>query len=583
MLQSNTGAILHRFRDPAFPPRENAQPIHHQGAPAVGILPDAWQIMHTCSVAMKSTPQRSARAVACPFWLPIPMAILGLVNSLDSAAAEPFEASSQSPPPLAREFRGAWVATVYNIDWPSKAGLPSSRQQAELVSLVDRAADLKLNAIVFQVRPGCDALYPSNLEPWSQWLSGRMGRPPEPAYDPLELAVRLAHERGMELHAWFNPFRAMPNREHPACPTHVSRARPDLTRRYSQYLWLDPGDPQVREHSLKVILDVVRRYDIDGVHLDDYFYPYPARSGNGGTLPFPDDATWQKYRALGGKLGRAEWRRSNVDELVQRLQAEIHKAKPWVKFGISPFGVWRPGYPSSVHADIDAYEDLGADSRRWLQQGWIDYLAPQLYWSIDAPKQSFPALLDWWLKQNPRQRHLWPGVADDRIGKSRPASEIIKQIKLVRERSPASSSAGHLHWSIKHLLEDRRGIATLLKDQLFTDRAIVPESAWLPGATPGPPSLASSHDASGTRLTWNASGGARPWLWAVQTLRDGRWETRVHSADKNVAFWKNGTALPERVAVTAIDRTGRAGKPSTVERGAAPASAQLPRPPSGRL
>lgn len=518
--------------------------------------------------------KQNSRSTPSAHRMPAALAILCLGAS--ARAAEPFAPSRQSPPPLTREFRGAWVATVYNIDWPSKAGLPANRQQAELVSLMDRAAELKLNAIVFQVRPGCDALYRSELEPWSQWLSGRMGRAPEPAYDPLEFAVRLAHERGMELHAWFNPFRAMPNREHPACPTHISRARPDLVRRYSQYLWLDPGDPHVREYSLKVILDVVRRYDIDGVHLDDYFYPYPAKSGNGGSLPFPDESTWQKSRALGGKLGRAEWRRSNVDDFVQRLHADIRKAKPWVKFGISPFGVWRPGYPQSVHADIDAYEDLGSDSRRWLQEGWIDYLSPQLYWSIDAPKQSFPALLDWWLKQNPQHHHIWPGLADDRIGKSRPASEITRQIKLVREKSPVSSSSGHVHWSIKHLIEDRRGIAGLLKDQVFTDRAIVPESPWLTGTAPGEPALESSQDASGTRLAWKPTGG-RPWLWAVQTLRDGRWETRVHPAEKNVAFWKNGSPLPESIAITAIDRTGRTSKPSAAERTAAPASATLPR------
>ncbi len=489
-----------------------------------------------------------------------------------SPAGEPFAPSKQAPPPLAREFRGAWVATVYNIDWPSKAGLPASRQQAELVALMDRAVDLKLNAIIFQVRPGCDALYESDLEPWSQWLSGRMGRAPEPAYDPLALAVRLAHERGLELHAWFNPFRAMPNRDHAAAPSHVSKKHPEFVRRYGQYLWLDPGESKAREYSLRVILDVVRRYDIDGVHLDDYFYPYPVKGGSGGQLPFPDDATWQKYRAMGGKLGRSEWRRSNVDDFVRRLQADIQKAKPWVKFGISPFGIWRPGYPSSVHADIDAFEDLAADARRWLQEGWIDYLAPQLYWNIDAPKQSFPALLDWWLKQNPRHRHLWPGLAVDRIGKSRTASEIARQIQFVRDKSPASSSLGHIHWSIKHLIEDRRGVAGLLKEKVFTDRAIVPESPWLSGSPPATPSLQSGQDDSGTRLAWKPNGGGTPWLWAVQTLRDGRWETRIHPADKNVAFWKNGSPLPDRIAVTAIDRTGRASKPAAAQRAAAAAS-----------
>lgn len=493
-------------------------------------------------------------------------------------AAEPFMPSRENPPALAREFRGAWVATVYNLDWPSSAGLPTSRQQSELVRLMDRAADLKLNAIIFQVRPGCDALYKSDLEPWSQWLSGRMGRGPEPEYDPLEMAVRLAHERGIELHAWFNPFRAMPNRQHPACASHVSRARPEFTRRYGQYLWLDPGDPLVRDYSLRVILDVVRRYDIDGVHLDDYFYPYPVKAAKGGQLPFPDDATWEKYRALGGKLGRSEWRRASVDEFVQRLQADIRKAKPWVKFGISPFGIWRPGYPSSVHADIDSYEDLAADSRRWLAQGWVDYLSPQLYWSIDAPKQSFSALLDWWLNQNPQNHHVWPGVACDRIGKSRPASEIIRQISLVRKKSPPTS-IGHIQWDFKPLLEDRRGIAGLLKDQTFADRAVIPASPWLAGSQPGAPRLQSSEDASGIRLKWTLDKDrSSAWQWAVQSCRKGQWETRVHPSFTDTAFWKKGSALPDVVAVTAINRSGRAGPPAVVERIAAPVTSAMATP-----
>lgn len=485
--------------------------------------------------------------------------ILGaLADAGSKATAAPYMASGQKPPPLAREFRGAWVATVYNLDWPSKPGLSSAHQQAELVSLMDRAADLKLNAIIFQVRPGCDAVYSSKLEPWSQWLSGKMGQGPN--YDPLELAVKLAHERGIELHAWFNPFRAMPNRSHAAAPTHISRTHPEIVRRYGQHLWLDPGEPLAREHAINVILDVVRRYDIDGVHLDDYFYPYPTKSAS-----FPDDPTFQKYRALGGKLGRSEWRRSNVDNMVERLHADIRKAKPWVKFGISPFGIWRPGHPACAHSDIDAYEDLGADSRRWLAQGWVDYLSPQLYWSIDS-KQPFPALLDWWLKENPKQRHVWPGVASDRIGKSRPASEITRQIALVRKKSPAES-AGHIQWDMRALLQDRRGIANLLKGDMFSDRALVPECYWMAEGQPAAPRLQVSEDASGTRLKWTpAKGKSAPWLWAVQSCRNGQWETRVHPTGTDTAFWKQGSPLPDVMAVTAIDRSGRASPATVLEK-----------------
>lgn len=486
--------------------------------------------------------------------------------------AAPYVASKQIAPPVAREFRGAWVATVYNLDWPSKAGLSSDRQKAELTTLLNRAADLRLNAIVFQVRPGCDALYQSAFEPWSQWLSGQMGRAPQPAFDPLELAVQMAHERGIELHAWFNPFRAMPNRQHKACASHVTRAKPHLVRRYGQHLWLDPGEPEVKSHTLKVILDVVRRYDIDGVHLDDYFYPYPV-----GGLEFPDEATWQKYRATGGKLGRHEWRRACVDDFVKSLQAEIRRTKPWVKFGISPFGIWRSGYPSSVRASIDACDDLAADSRKWLQSGWVDYLAPQLYWSIDAKEQSFPALLDWWLRQNPLHHHVWPGIAPDRIGKSRPASEIVRQVKMVRDKAPESSTAGHVHWSMKSLIEDRRGIAEMLSKDLFADRALVPASPWMGGDAPSAPVLTAGEDASGTRVAWRqGAGGIAPRLWVVQVRRDARWETRIHPASKDAAFWKKGAPLPEIVAVTAVSASGRTSPPAVVERAAATAAIPIP-------
>jgi len=497
-----------------------------------------------------------------------PLAVLcalSFAGPITSHAAGPYMVSGQTPPPLAREFRGAWVATVFNLNWPSRPGLPVERQKAELVSLMDRAAELKLNAIIFQVRPGCDALYKSKLEPWSQWISGKMGVGPNPEYDPLELAVRLAHERGIELHAWFNPFRAMPNRSHSASATHISRTRPDFVRRYGQHLWLDPGDSQVRDYAIKVIIDVVRRYDIDGVHLDDYFYPYPAKTSNGGIVPFPDDVTWQKYRALGGKLGRSDWRRSNVDEVVERLQSEIRKTKSWVKFGISPFGIWRPGYPAAAHSDIDAYEHLGADSRRWLAQGWVDYLSPQLYWSIDS-RQPFPALLDWWLKENPKQRHVWPGVASDRIGKSRPASEITRQIAMVRKKSPAGT-AGHIQWDMRALLQDRRGISGLLKGDMFADRALVPACSWMSSGQPAAPKLAISEDDSGTRLKWIEGSDKNPaWLWAVQTRRDGKWDTRVHPAGTDTAFWRKGSPIPDVVAVTAVSRCGHAGPSAVVEK-----------------
>src|SRR5687767_2977649 len=228
--------------------------------------------------------------------------------------------SDLDAPPLPREFRGAWIATVDNIDWPSKPGLSVDSQKAELLALFDHAARIRLNAVILQVRPAADALYESSLEPWSVYLTGRNGRPPNPEWDPLAFAVAEAHRRGMELHAWFNPYRARFRGDRgPLSPRHVSRRMASVVKRYGSYLWMDPGEPSVRAHTTKVIVDVVRRYDVDGVHIDDYFYPYPELDRRRREIPFPDNTSFTKYRRSGGTLDRDSWRRRNVDLLVEAL------------------------------------------------------------------------------------------------------------------------------------------------------------------------------------------------------------------------------------------------------------------------
>ncbi|MBA3467147.1 MAG: family 10 glycosylhydrolase, partial [Gemmatimonadaceae bacterium] len=263
--------------------------------------------------------------------------ILSLAASVACNAQSPASKADSftTPPALARELRGVWVASVSNIDWPSKPGLSTADQQRELLTILDRCAELKLNAVILQVRPGADALYASELEPWSEYLTGAMGKAPDPYYDPLEFAVTEAHKRGLELHAWFNPYRARhPSARSPISSGHLSVTRPDLVKKYGTHLWMDPGEPDVREHTRRVILDVVKRYDIDAVHLDDYFYPYKERDSAGNTIDFPDGRSWGRYVASGGALVRDDWRRNNVDQLVQELYRGIRATKPHVKFGI---------------------------------------------------------------------------------------------------------------------------------------------------------------------------------------------------------------------------------------------------------
>jgi uncharacterized lipoprotein YddW (UPF0748 family) len=227
------------------------------------------------------------------------------------------------PPTLAREFRAAWVATVDNIDWPSKKGLSTEQQQAELIALLDKSEAIGLNAIIFQVRPAADALYESKIEPWSEYLTGTQGQAPQPFWDPLAFAVKEAHKRGLELHAWFNPYRARhPSAKGPLATSHIARQHPELVKKYGTQLWMDPGEPAVRAQTLKVVLDVVKRYDIDGVHLDDYFYPYKEKQAN-GTTDFPDDPSWKRYQKAGGTLDRDDWRRQNVNQLIEELHAAI--------------------------------------------------------------------------------------------------------------------------------------------------------------------------------------------------------------------------------------------------------------------
>lgn len=476
-------------------------------------------------------------------------------------------AQAQRPdvPPVRREFRAVWVATVSNIDWPSAPGIPAERQKQELLRILDLARDLRLNAVILQVRPQCDALYPSRLEPWSEYLTGRMGRPPEPFYDPLAFAVEQAHARGLELHAWFNPYRALhPSAARPPAATHISQARPDLAQPYGKHVWLDPGERAAQDHSLAVVLDVVRRYDIDGVHFDDYFYPYKEKDEAGREIPFPDGRSWQKYVASGGRLGRDDWRRRNVDEFVRRVAAEVRRAKPRVRFGISPFGIWRPGHPPQIKG-LDAYAELYADSRKWLREGWVDYLAPQLYWPIEQEAQSYTALLNWWLAENVRRRHVWPGNAAYRVG-SNPnftAEEIIRQIGATREHA---SATGNIFFSAKSLLQNLGGVSELLKSGPYAEPALVPATPWLDRTPPRAPKVSARRRAAGAlEITWSPRGRERAFVWVVRVREGADWRTEVLPADSRAyssGAVKAHAARPALVAVSAVDRSGNESRPA---------------------
>ena len=505
-------------------------------------------------------------------------------------AAMPLAAQTRTEAPsIRREFRGAWIASVANIDWPSKPGLSSWAQKAELIAMLDRAVELNLNAILLQVRPAADALYESRYDPWSAYLTGVEGRPPEPYYDPLRFAVDEAHARGLELHAWFNPYRARhPSARSAHATTHVSVTNPELVRTYGRYEWMDPGEPKVIRRTLDVMLDVVKRYDIDGIHIDDYFYPYPERGADSVEMPFPDSTSYDTYRRRGGKLERDDWRRHSVDTLIQQLYVGTKKLKPWVKVGISPFGIWRPGYPAGI-TGFDSYAKLYGDSRLWLREGWVDYFTPQLYWPTTQVTQAYGTLLGWWLGENVHARHIWPGHNTSRAaGGAWAPDELNAQIRATR----ASAATGDVHFSMRALMpvaSVRRdsvlvGVATQpprpsaaaalterLRAELYAEPALVPASPWLgKAAVPSPAATLSIDPASRDQvLRLSPRTGAKAFLWTVRAqFADTAWRSWVlPSAQTRLVIASAGAQSAVRVVVTAVDRLGNESRPLVLQSG----------------
>ena len=508
---------------------------------------------------------------------------VALVAAALNLAAPVFAQSSSAPPTIMREFRGAWVASVANIDWPSRPGLSSWQQKSELIAILDRAVELNLNAVLLQVRPAADALYDSPYEPWSEYLTGRQGAAPEPYYDPLRFAVAEAHARGLELHAWFNPYRARhPSAKGAESRTHISVAHPELVRSYGRYLWMDPGEPAVIQQSLRVMLDVVRRYDVDGIHIDDYFYPYPELGADSVAIPFPDSASYAAYAKRGGRLARDDWRRHNVDTLIQQLYVRTKALKPWVKVGISPFGIWRPGYPAQI-TGFDSFAKLYGDSRLWLREGWADYFTPQLYWPIGQTAQSYTTLLHWWLGENIKQRHMWPGHNTSRAGLGVWApDELNRQILVTR----ASGATGDIHFSMRALMPlgtVRRdsvlvGVATppprpaaaaliaeRLRAELYPSTALVPASPWLSTRQPARPSGTITNDPATGDVVLRITSVSRDARWLTVRVRtaDG-WRSHVLPAGQTRLVLASASARPSRVVIGAVDRFGTESAPYEV-------------------
>ena len=477
--------------------------------------------------------------------------MVGFVMGLMACAAQAKPATKEQLseiPDVPKEFRAAWVATVANIDWPSKPGLTTEAQQKELIAIMDRCQELNLNAVIFQIRTTADALYESDLEPWSYYITGEQGKAPDPYYDPLKMAVDEAHKRGLELHAWFNPYRSGHPSNKKYSEDHINKTNPELAKAYGSYMWMDPGEPEVMKRSMDVFLDVAKRYEVDGIHIDDYFYPYRAADPNkkGAYLDFPDAESYAKYKKAGGTLGKDDWRRDNVNKFIEKFYKELKKVRPSVKFGISPFGIWKPGYPSNV-AGMNQYEAIYADAKLWFNEGWLDYFTPQLYWEIRKPAQSYISLLGWWSDENTQGRHLWPGLFTSMTeeGTRRPydRQEIKRQVEW--SRIILKENPGTVHFSMISLMNNKGGLVDTLKGSVYAKKALVPESPWCGTKAPAmPKAKVVKVDDEAVEVMLGKQSAKKGINWIVQVKRGGAWTYDI---------------LPTSVREAKIDLPGKKG------------------------
>lgn len=427
--------------------------------------------------------------------------------------------SSSAIPAPERELRGAWMSTVLNIDYPQRPTIDAATLQADFRSQLTRLHNIGINAVFVQVRPAADAIYPSKLAPWSQWLTGRQGIAPASDFDPLAFMIDEAHAKGMELHAWVNPYRVTMSLDtFSLAPSNVFHQHRDWVRQYGNRLYLDPGLPQVQNHLLTAIDELLENYALNGIHFDDYFYPYPQT----GEF-FPDRKTFDLY---GTRFETVEdWRRDNVNTLVQKVSNLIADKKPWVKFGISPFGVWRnrsrDPQGSDTRAFATSYDDLYGDALAWAQDGTVDYLVPQLYWNIGFPAADYEHLLNWWTANTDHRTKLYIGHAAYKVGNNSEAAwhdleEIPRQLNLNRQNPRIS---GSLFFNTSSLLNSPVGLNDRLKDY-YAGLSLVPQHPNAPGPPPSAPRLEKvKATPDGLRVVWevdkSVSDTELPYYYAI--------------------------------------------------------------------
>ena len=409
-----------------------------------------------------------------------------------------------------REFRGAWIQCV-NYQFK---GMGTARMQAELTYQLNELQKSGINAILFQVRPEADALDQSSFEPWSRYLTGRQGTPPNPYWDPLQWMIEQCHARGMELHAWINPFRAKTKGTTELAKNHPYFQHPERFFNYDGQLIFDPGIPENHDYICQVVMDIMMRYDIDGIHMDDYFYPYPVPG-----VPIPDDATYARY---GKGMDRGDWRRENVNAFMKKLHDCIHAVKPWVKFGVSPFGIYRnmssdPKRGSNTKG-LQNYDDLYADILKWVDEGWVDYNIPQVYWQIGHPTADYITLTRWW-SEHAGKRPVYIGQDVDRTVKySDPVNtNTHQQVRKMDLQRSLPGIEGSCQWYAKAVVDNKGNYASMLRYKYHRYPALQPEMPWIDKKSPKKPRRVKAvWTEDGYMLFWTAPRGKKELDKAVQ-------------------------------------------------------------------
>ncbi len=424
---------------------------------------------------------------------------------VDTVAFEPLD-QSIAPSPK-REFRAVWIATVDNIDWPTKKALPAEQQQAEYRAMIDQQRQAGFNAVVVQVRAAADAFYAKSMEPWSEFLTGQQGLAPSPFYDPMEFMIQESHSRGMEFHAWLNLDRGTFSRKSSVAPDHITSRKPEWFLSYGERKLFNLGMPEVRTYVASLVANIVRNYDVDGIHFDDYFYPYAVA----GQTIRDDEAYRQNYNGM----NKNDWRRSNIDKVILELRDSVKSVKPYVKFGVSPFGIWKnqnTDPEGSATSGGQAYFDLYADTRKWAREGWVDYMVPQIYFTHDHPRAPYRTLVDWWTR-NCGDRHLYIGFGAYRVGKGgtreptwNNPTQMPNQVRYARSMKPTN---GAVYFSAKSLQNNPLGVRDSLQNSLYKYPALIPPMAWKDSLAPqSPRDLKAAATPSGVELFWQEPGSA---------------------------------------------------------------------------